>query len=136
MPLSRWVGIFGLIFLSHFLTKMGVFCAHQKGNFLNFSKLTLLLFIVHFWYPLWPVKHKRAFFFETPCIVCYIRVLGHGFLTFLFNPNDIFLTFFIPLVVGADCKLRKVLWGFQKRVRNFLSFNILNSPLRLDKMKE
>ena len=30
------VGIFDLIFLSHFLSKMGSFCAHQKGNFLRF----------------------------------------------------------------------------------------------------
>ena len=62
---SRGVGIFGLIFLSHFLTKMRSFYAHQKGNFLNFSKLTLILSIVHFWYPLWPVKHKGAFFLDT-----------------------------------------------------------------------
>ena len=41
------VGIFDLIFLSHFLSKMGSFCAHQKGNFLRFSKLTLLLSLVH-----------------------------------------------------------------------------------------
>ena len=29
--------------------------------------------------------------------------------------KDIFLTFFIPVVVGADCKLRNVLWGFAER---------------------
>ena len=44
---SRGVGVFDLIFLRHFLTKMRSFCAHQKGNFLNFSQLNLLLFIVH-----------------------------------------------------------------------------------------
>ena len=48
--------MFDLIFLRHFLTKMRSFCAHQKGNFLNFSKLTLLLSLVHSWCPLWPVK--------------------------------------------------------------------------------
>ena len=53
-------------FLSHFLTKMKSFCAYQKGIFLNFSKLTLLLFIVDFWYTLWPVKHKGAFFLRHP----------------------------------------------------------------------
>ena len=62
----RGVGIFDLILLSHFLTKMRSFCVHQKGNFLNFSKLTLLLSIDHFWYHLWPVKHKRAFFLRHP----------------------------------------------------------------------
>ena len=45
---------------------MRSFCAHQKGNFLNFSKLTLLLSVVHFWYLLWPGKHKRAFFLRHP----------------------------------------------------------------------
>ena len=52
---SRGVGVFDLIFLRHFLTKMRSFCAHQKGNFLNFLKLTLLLSLVHSWCPLWPV---------------------------------------------------------------------------------
>ena len=60
------VGIFDLIFLSHFLSKMGSFCAHQKGNFLRFSKLTLLLSLVHSWCPLWPIKHKIAFFLGHP----------------------------------------------------------------------
>ena len=73
---SRGVGIFGLILLSHFLTEMRSFCAHQKGNFLNFSKLNLLLFIVHFWYPQWPVKHKGAFF-QTPCT--YIHNLSKSY---------------------------------------------------------
>ena len=44
---TRGVGIFDLNFLSHFLLKMRGFCAHQKGNFLDFSKLTLLLSLVH-----------------------------------------------------------------------------------------
>ena len=48
---SRGVGVFDLIFLRHFLTKMRSFCAHQKGNFLNFSKLTLLLSLDHSWLP-------------------------------------------------------------------------------------
>ena len=74
MPFLRGgVGIFGLIFLSHFLTKMRSFCVHQKGNFLNFSKLTLLLSLVHFWYPLWPVKHKRAFFLRHPVMYCRVN---------------------------------------------------------------
>ena len=33
---SRAVGMFDLIFLSGFFTKVGGFCAHWKGNFLNF----------------------------------------------------------------------------------------------------
>ena len=54
---QRVVGIFYLIFLNNFLTKS---CAYQKGNFPNFSKLTLLLSILYSWYPLRPVKHKRG----------------------------------------------------------------------------
>ena len=69
------VGIFGLIFLSHFLTKMRSFCAHQKGNSLNLSKITLLLSIVQFWYPLWPVKHKGAFFLRHPVLTDGISML-------------------------------------------------------------
>ena len=47
MPFPKGVGIFDLIFLIHFITKMRSFCAHQKGT----------------WYLLWPsVKHKQAFF--------------------------------------------------------------------------
>ena len=82
----RGVGIFALTFLSHFLTKMRTSCAHQKGNFLNFSKLTLLLSIVHFWDPLWPVKHKRAFFLRHPVsnsvshLVHWLLPLGFLFL--------------------------------------------------------
>ena len=45
---SRGVGIFDLIFLRDFFTKVGSFCVHWKGNFLNFSKLTLLLSLAHF----------------------------------------------------------------------------------------
>ena len=62
---SRGVGVFDLIFLRHFLTKMRSFCAHQKGNFLNFSKLTLLLSLDHSWCPQWPIKRYRAFFWDT-----------------------------------------------------------------------
>ena len=42
------VAMFDLVFLGPFFTKMGSFCAHQTGNFLNFSKLTLLLSVPHF----------------------------------------------------------------------------------------
>ena len=65
---SRGVGVFDLIFLRHFLTKMRSFCAHQKGNFLRFWKLTLLLSLVHSWCPLWPIKHKIAFFLGHPVL--------------------------------------------------------------------
>ena len=51
----KGVGIFGLNFLSHLLTKMRSFCAYQKGNFLNFSKLILLFSLVHL------KRLKRAF---------------------------------------------------------------------------
>ena len=71
---SRGVGNFELIFLSHFLTKMRSFCAHQKGNFLNFAKLTLLLSLVHSWCPLWPVKRKRAFFLGHPVVIIYLSI--------------------------------------------------------------
>ena len=43
----RGVGIFELLFLSHFLIKQICFCAHWKGNFLASSKLILLLSLVH-----------------------------------------------------------------------------------------
>ena len=46
------VAIFDLVFLGRFFTKMVSFCAYWKENFLNFSKFTLLLSLVHFWYPL------------------------------------------------------------------------------------
>ena len=59
---SQWGGHLWTHFSQSFSEKRRSFCVHQKGNFLNFSKLTLLLFIVYFWYPLWPVKDKGAFF--------------------------------------------------------------------------
>ena len=34
---SSWVATFDRVFLNHFLKKIGSFCAHLKGNFLNFS---------------------------------------------------------------------------------------------------
>ena len=40
---KRGVGNFDLNFLSHFFPKSKCSCAHCKGNFLNFPKLTLLL---------------------------------------------------------------------------------------------
>ena len=43
IPFPNGGGIFDPIFLSHFLTKMSSIWAHQKGSFLNFSKLKLLL---------------------------------------------------------------------------------------------
>ena len=57
--------MFNFIFLSRFFTKMGCFCAHWTGNFLNFPKLTLLLFLVHFWCPLWPLNKDPPFFWDT-----------------------------------------------------------------------
>ena len=60
------VALFDPVFLSNFFTKIGTFCTHQKGNFLNFSKLTLLLSLVHFWCPLWPVKRGSPFFLGHP----------------------------------------------------------------------
>ena len=69
---SRGVGVFDLIFLRHFLTKMRSFCAHQKGNFLNFSKLTLLLSLDHSWCPQWPIKRYRAFFLGHPVLFQYL----------------------------------------------------------------
>ena len=69
----RGLGIFELNFLSQFLTKMRSFCAHQKGNFLNFSKLTLLLYLVHSWCPQWPIKRYRAFFLGHPVYTHFVR---------------------------------------------------------------
>ena len=127
----------------------------QKSLFRQIFKLFLILFLSltvcnkTMWMSLWNailfilgifLYWTNDFFFQfltqnlkniLYLCICYICVLGHGFLTFLFNPNDIFLTFFIPLVVGADCKLRKVLWGFPKRVRNFLSFNIFEFSFKI-----
>ena len=48
-PIFFWgVAMFDLVFLGPFFTKMRSFCAHQTGNFLNFSKLTQLLSLVQF----------------------------------------------------------------------------------------
>ena len=58
--------MFDLDFLGGFFTKIGSFCAHWKGNFLNFSKLTLLSSLVHFWCPLWPFKRGSQFFLGHP----------------------------------------------------------------------
>ena len=60
--------MFDLVFLSHFFSKMGSFCAHLKENFLNFAKLTLLLSVLHFWCPLWPVKQGSPFFLGHPVV--------------------------------------------------------------------
>ena len=85
---SIWVSRFpSLIFLwknlvnsrsyldQHFLSKVQNFelqkskwknfSAHQKENFLSFSKLTLLLFLVPFLWELWPVKTWGRFFWDT-----------------------------------------------------------------------
>ena len=106
------VGIFRLIFLSHFLTKMRSFCAHQKGNFLNFSKLTLLLFMVHFWYPLWPVKHKGAFFLRHPvfCLLIFFSLINVPFL-FVYRSEYPVRT---PLVRLLFCLMAilMILWDF------------------------
>ena len=53
---------------------MRSFCAHQKGNFLNFAKLTLLLSLDHSWLPLWPVKRYRAFFLGHPVLNMYFAI--------------------------------------------------------------
>ena len=58
--------MFDLVFLSRFFTKMMSFCVHQTGNFLNFSKLTLLLSLVKFWCPLRPFKRGSLFFLGQP----------------------------------------------------------------------
>ena len=42
------VAMFDLVFLGHFFTKIRSFCAHQTENFLNFSKITLLLSLAQF----------------------------------------------------------------------------------------
>ena len=56
--------MFDLNFLSCFFTKIGSFCAHWRGNFLNFPKLTLLLSLVQFWCPLWPLNKDPPFFWD------------------------------------------------------------------------
>ena len=43
----RGVGIFKLMFLSHFLTKQRHFWVLWIGNSLNFSKLTQIFLILH-----------------------------------------------------------------------------------------
>ena len=48
-------------FLSPTLSKPKNFSAHQKENFLRFSKLTLHLFLLSFLVELWPVKHGNTF---------------------------------------------------------------------------
>ena len=48
MSFQGGVGMFDLIFLSCFSTKIGSFCAHWKGNILNVLKLTLVLSLAHF----------------------------------------------------------------------------------------
>ena len=40
------------------------FCAYHIKNFLNFSKITLFIFLDLFLYELWSLKHQE-FFFET-----------------------------------------------------------------------
>ena len=53
-----------LFFSAIFFTKMGSFCAHRKGNFLNFSKLTPLLSLVRC--HLQPIKRGSLFFLGHP----------------------------------------------------------------------
>ena len=43
----RGVGIFELMFLSHFWTNQRHFWVHWIGNSLNFSKFTQILFLLH-----------------------------------------------------------------------------------------
>ena len=87
---SRGVGVFDLIFLRHFLTKMRSFCAHQKGNFLNFSKLTLLLSLDYSWCPQWPIRCYRAFFLGHPVeLQNHVRYFQFTLITIwgnMFNP--------------------------------------------------
>ena len=48
-------------FLSSTWSKLKNVSAHQKEDFLRFSKLTLLLFLVSFLVELWPVKlHQKS----------------------------------------------------------------------------
>ena len=66
---SRGVAMFDLIFPSHFFPQYYGFvicCALQKGNSLNFSKLTLLLSLGQFWCPLRPIKQGSQFFLGHP----------------------------------------------------------------------
>ena len=112
---ARGVGIFELIFLSHFLTKMRTFCAHQKGNFLNFSKLTLLLSIVHFWDPLWPVKHKRAFFLDT------LQILRRTINFNIQNSRSVtfYVIFEICILEWKNSNIQKV-WYFPPHIEHLI----------------
>ena len=54
------LGIFNLVFLSHYLTKCKGFCYHWKGIFLDFPKVTFLLSLVHSWELQRALKWKKA----------------------------------------------------------------------------
>ena len=43
------------------MDKMQNFCAYQIKNFLNFSKITLFIFLDLFLYELWSIKHQEFF---------------------------------------------------------------------------
>ena len=62
---SGGVAMFELVFLSLFFSKLLSFCAHWKGNFLNFPKHPQLLSVVQFWYPLQPINEDPPFFWDT-----------------------------------------------------------------------
>ena len=47
---------------SFFTKKVGSFGAYKKGNFLIFSKLTLLFSLVDFWCPLCPLNKDHCFY--------------------------------------------------------------------------
>ena len=64
------VTIFKRIFLRLQELKWQSFSAHQKENYMQITKLTLLLFLVSFLWELWPFKHGPAFF-GTPCMYKY-----------------------------------------------------------------
>ena len=64
------VTIFKRIFLRLQELKWQSFSAHQKENYMQIPKLTLLLFLVPFLWELWPFKHGPAFF-GTPCIYSF-----------------------------------------------------------------
>ena len=84
---------------------MRSFCAHQKGDFLNFAKLTLLLSLVHSWCPLWPVQVKSAFFWDTLYFhvkkiswVCFLHFFQFWPLKCIFYQ---FTAIFHPLIILA-----------------------------------
>ena len=54
------------IFLRFQKSKFENFSAHQKENFLNFSKLTLLLVLVPFLLELWPIQTWKRFCLGHP----------------------------------------------------------------------